>query len=257
MIKTNLIYSFLIFNSMEGKNKNEEIHSMRGFFKKSSNGLMNHYLYTKTMNVLWEKKLYLIIIFLSLSIHSKSQSGLMLTLGTPINQKIEQNGIEYSTKYSPTIDITGFGFGEDSYFGWGGSICVSILDIRNLPERIENKNRCSPWGFYTGPSLRFWIPRYSDSPSLVINGQIGYSLVNLGTVKDSTPWGDFSIKTSVDMIFNKFSIGASYRPLELLIVKETHSFNSYGAANFSTSTPFTLKPTFEVRVSVFFNFGDN
>jgi len=221
--------------------------------------LSNYICKRKLINdLIMRKSFLLMIVFLSFSTYLKSQGGILLTLGSPINQKIEQDGIEYNTGgYSPNIDISGFGFGEGNNLGWGGSITISSLDIRSLPERVNNKSRHATCGFYTGPALRPWThdfswrrPRFLNYFSLIINAQVGLLVVNtVGAMMESTPAVGFSIKTSADIIFNKFSIGVGYRPLDLLMgdenTEDRDSNNWYNKL-------YTLKPAFEVRVSVFF-----
>ena len=214
-------------------------------------------LFMRTMSVLRRKKICLILIFIFFSCHLRAQygGGLMVTLGSPINQKIEHNSILYDTGgYSPDFEISGFGFrDEDHYFGWGFGMNIFTLDIRNLPGevRVNNKQKHTICGFYTGPTLKlFWS--YHSSVYMVINAQIGFIATNVAAVQQSTPKTGFGIKTSADLILGPFSIGVTYRPLELLMGEE-YSSGSYFSSNYSGEV-YTLKPAFELRVSCFVRF---
>ena len=175
--------------------------------------------------------------------------GIFVTLGSPINQKLEQKGINYDVGgYSPNIDLTASWFGEDSdFFGWGASIAVSVLDIKNLPETLENKKRRAFWGLYTGPAFRLMVLEDYPLINLIANAQIGYAITNFAPILEGMSWGGFSIKTSVDIIlFNKFSIGVAYRPLDLLITDE------YVGTDKKRMVSYTSLPVLEARISLFF-----
>jgi len=205
--------------------------------------------FIQTVNVLLRKRMYLILIFLSFSLYLRSQNfGTLITLGAPINQKIEQNGIEYKTGgFSPNIVLFVFEIGDESNVGWGGSMVISVLDIRNLPEKIfNNKLTKSSFGVYTGPVLLPWRDRY---PLLVINGQVGFIFMNYGAVNSETPKITFSMKTSADFIFGKFSVGIAYRPLDLLLGDEAE-VGDWGDG--VTGPSYILRPAFELRVSLCF-----
>jgi len=185
------------------------------------------------------------MVLLVFYVYAKSQeeyAGGLFTLGSPISQKIKQGDISYSTGgYSPNIDLTMFYVGNH-FLGWGGSINITILDIRNLPQRINTKNRRSFCGFYTGPTLG--IPIFGDYGKLILNAQVGYTVTLLSPINDNLPWGGFSMKVSADIVLLKnFFIGVAYRPLDLLIGDEyvTSSYNNH-------VTTYTMQPSFEIRV---------
>ncbi|MDR2562821.1 MAG: hypothetical protein LBC98_02635 [Prevotellaceae bacterium] len=184
-------------------------------------------------------KRFLLVYLAVIVFHSQSTAQFVnVSLGVPISQRIEQNGVSHKAKSYPNLDFTGTGFvgGGTGWFGWGVSINPYFLDISNLSDRNPESSKRFFCGLYTGPAVAIGRSKYCKP---VMNLQIGYTFTNLFTSKPVS-CGDFGAKASLDLvIYEHFSVGFACRPFDLKIED---------ARDDSSVAAYTLKPSFEIRL---------